>query len=419
MQGMQKTMRKNILKPVHNFMLKLGRVFLVACLLMLTQGVKAAPDPITFAWAIERGDIQKVSAWFAEGLDPEFQGAQIGTGLMIAAWNGNIEMMQLFLAHGANPRRANKNGEQPLQLAAWNGHSAAVEWLLENGAQINRADHNWSALHYAVFNGHKDLAKQLVSQGAAVNVRSPNGSTPLMLAAREGHEELAKMLLESGADLKAQNDWGDSALTMAMRYDHYRLGKMIATPEEFEIAVKAPKESYGEVTRSAAAPNSIEELLKKIREAEAEQRPPEEVLTLQKSLLNEVHSFRRSAVAAKNSRRAMPLPNQPKSIVITGTRSQPNRERAQINAPRAPIFTPTDQPKAPASLKANSKDSPKTSPKASSKVLRAEQERTAAKRHTTQAKIAEVLRQIRLAEAQGDSPDALRQQLSVLLDSLK
>ena len=87
------------------------------------------PDPVSFSWAVESNNVKKVTAWLDEGLDPDFMSKPLGTGLMIAAWNGNIPMMELFVARGANPRRANENGEQPLQLAAWNGHAEAVRWL--------------------------------------------------------------------------------------------------------------------------------------------------------------------------------------------------------------------------------------------------------------------------------------------------
>jgi uncharacterized protein len=352
------------------------------------------PDPIVFSWAIERNDINKVRAWLDDGLDPEFQTGQLGTGLMVAAWNGNIEMMSLFVERGANPRRANRNGEQPLQLAAWNGHMDAVKWLLDHGATINRDGNYWSALHYAVFNGHQDLAKYFIERGAEVNARSPNGSTPLMMAAREGREELAKVLLESGADRSLKSDWGDDALTMAMRYDHYRLGKMISSPEEFAVAVKAPKETFGEPVRSASAPSEIEELLRKIREAEAEGGPSEE---LHKQLLDAVNAFRRNAMALKMSRRPMPLPYQPKSIVITARRGQPGAERAQVVIDGKPVALPA------AKSAGNS---------SSITVIQTNNPRAA------QARIADLMRQIRLTEAQGRPADSLRQQLFEAVESL-
>lgn len=369
-----------------------GRALILVLSLWAATAWAALPDPIAFSWAVERGDLNKVKSWLDEGLDPEFQSAPLGSGLMIAAWNGNIEMMALFVERGANARRANRNGEQPLQLAAWNGHLDAVKWLLAHGAALNREGNHWGALHYAVFNGHDALAKYLIELGAEVNAPSPNGSTPLMLAAREGREDLTKVLLESGADRRSKNDWGDTALTMAMRYDHYQLGKMISSPEEFAIAVKEPKESFGVASRSTSAPSEIEELLKKIREAEAEGRPSE---ALHQQLLAAVNDFRRNAVAQKTVRRtAMPLPYQPKTIVITASRKRPGAERAQM-------------------VVAGQADGASAKPAAKAAAV------TPPAQRATQAQIADTMRQIRLAEAQGQPTDGLRQQLSTLVDSLK
>lgn len=371
-----------------------GRALLLALCLFACAAQAELPNPNSFAWIVERGDVKKVKEWLDEGLDPEFVGNQVGTGLMIAAWNGNVEMMALFVERGANPRRANRNGEQPLQLAAWMGHMEAVKWLLAHGASLNREGKQWGALHYAVFNGHDDLVKYLIAQGAQVNAPSPNGSTPLMLAAREGKEDLAKVLLESGGDTRSKNDWGDTPLIMAMRYDHYRLGKMISSPEEFDIAVKAPKESFGVASRSAPASAEIEELLRKIREAEAEGRPSEE---LHKQLRDAVNAFRRSAMTQKAARRPMPLPYQPKSLVITAKRGRPGAERAQVLVDgKSASFS--------AASVANTKA-------ASIKVTPVDQQ-------ATQSRVADLMRQIRLAEADGQSTERLREQLAEALGSL-
>ena len=142
-----------------------------------------APDPITFEYTVERGNLRAVKRWLDDGLDPEYQAAHIGSGLMVAAWYGNIEMMALFVERGADVRRTNRNGEQALQLAAWGGHLDAVKWLLENGAPLERQGNQWGALHYAVFNGHEKVVSDLLARGANVNARAPNGATPLMMAA--------------------------------------------------------------------------------------------------------------------------------------------------------------------------------------------------------------------------------------------
>ena len=362
-------------------------MLLSLCLSATGSALAELPDPVTFSWTIELGDIAKVSAWFDEGLDPEFQGGQLGSGLMTAAWHGNIDMMKLFVARGANPRRSNRNGEQPLQLAAWNGHTEAVKWLLDNGASLNREGDYWGALHYAVFNGHTELAKYLIKRGANVNARSPNGSTPLMMAAREGREDMATLLLESGADTRTKNEWGDTALTLAMRYDHYRLGKMISSPEEFDIAVKAPKEDFGVPSRSVSTPSDIEALLKKVHEAEARGLPS---IELRAQLSQRIDEVRSQAIARREARRTRPLPYQPKSIVITAKRNQFGGERAQIIAPAA-------------------------GRKPGKATTKAAPDPNVAK----QARIAELMRQIRLIEAQGRPAEDLRQELYDAVEALK
>ena len=360
----------------------LQKILVLTALLLAMTAQAAPPDPVEFGATVERGDLRSVKAWLDEGLTADFVADRIGTGLMIAAWNGNIEMMELFVSRGANPRRANNNGEQPVQLAAWNGHVEAVRWLLARGATLNREGKNWNALHYAVFNGHTGLAKELVERGADVNARSPNGSTPLMMAAREGREDIAKLLLENGADTKAKSEWGDTALTFAMRYDHIKLGRMISTPEEFEIAAKAPKESFGDASRSVAAPTKIDDILRQIREANATGRETSE---LRKQLHAAIAEFRGPAKPQQltKSRYIKPTP-LPKGIVITANRAQPQGGEKVELVPGTVRVTPNSP-------------NPVTTP----------------------SRIADLLRQIRVAEAQGLPTDGLRRQLDEAMQNLK
>lgn len=365
-----------------------GRIagVLLALWLAISPAWAASPDPVAFGLAVERGDRRQVEKWLDEGMPADYVADRIGTGLMIAAWNGDIEMMELFVRRGANPRRANRNGEQALQLAAWNGHAAAVRWLLEHGATLNREDKHWSALHYAVFGGHAELARELVARGADVNARSPNGSTPLMMAAREGRDEIARLLLEAGADTKLKSDWGDSALTFAMRYEHYRLGKMLATPEEFEVAAKAPKESFGEPARSAAAPSKIEDVLRRIREANA---AGAETGELRKELHSAIAEFRGAPTPqAMIGPKVIKAGPPPKALMITARRAQPQGgERVEVvpgdgGAPGTVSKTPAQ---------------PEVSP----------------------SRVADIVRRIRVAEAQGLPTEALRRELDETMAKLK
>lgn len=335
----------------------------------------ALPDPITFGLAVERGDQRLVSRWLDEGLAPDFVADRIGTGLMIAAWNGDIAMMELFLSRGADLARANRNGEQALQLAAWNGHLPAVDWLLKRGAVLNRPDRQWGALHYAVFGGHGDLARALIDVGASVNARSPNGTTPLMLAAREGSEEIAAMLLLAGADAHLKSDWGDSALTFAMRYEHFRIGKMVATAEEFAAAVKAPASDFGQAARSLAAPSKINQALQRIREASAKGA---DTAALRSELHAAITEFRGppKPLAQIGPKVIRPTP-PPRALMITARRAgQGGGERVEMVGADAAAAV------------------------------------------ASPSRIADLVRRIRVAEAQGLSSAALRRELDAALQKL-
>lgn len=351
----------------------------------------ASPDPVVFGIAVERGDRRQVEKWFDEGMPPDHLADRIGTGLMIAAWNGDIDMMELFLARGADLHRANRNGEQAIQLAAWNGHAAAVRWLLERGASLRRQNRQWTALHYAVFNGHTALASELIGRGADIDARAPNGSTPLMMAAREGRDDIARLLLEAGADTRAKSDWGDTALTFAMRYEHYRLGRLLSTPEEFEAAAKAPKSDFGEAARSVAAPSQIDEALRGIREAEASGADSSEQ---RKRLHAAIAEFRGTPkpmglIGPKVIKATPP----PKALRITARRAQPQ------GGERVEMVTETTG--AGAAAKSSNPGNVAKPPA------------------VTPGQVADIVRRIRIAEAEGRPSEVLRRELDEAMKQLK
>lgn len=304
----------------------LSLFLLVACL--LRPAWAALPNPPTaleYGVAVEAGNTLAVKKWLDEGLPPDFLADRIGSGLMIAAWTGNLELMRLFLDRGANVHFTNRFDEQALQLAAWRGHIDAVRLLLERGAVVNREGKQWGALHYAVFAGHTGIARLLMAQGADVNARTPNDSTALMLAAREGQADLARALLEAGADTKATNEWGDNALAFAMRNRNYGIAKMVSHPEEFARAVKQP-DAFGTAKKSVLAPPEIGEILEKIRQAEAEGKPTED---LRKALAATVALHRHdSEVQTLKTKKGKG--GKPEVLVITAERKEAGRERAEL-----------------------------------------------------------------------------------------
>lgn len=279
------------------------------------------PDPATFAVRMESGDVASAAAWLDGGLDPDFMGSRIGSGLMIGAWEGKIELMRLFISRGADINRANANGETALALAAWKGHQEVVKWLLERGARINAPGRQWSALHYAVFAGHKDLANYLIEQGADINAQSTNGSSVLMMAIYEGHEDLVRTLIEKGADRSVKNDWDDGALEWAMRGNRLKIARMVTSPEEFNIAVAQPKEKWGEPKRSLRSSKELEELLH-MREILAQRGLSTQAID------NRIAAERARIVRTELNRDA--LPPRAATLEITAGRKSPKDQSANI-----------------------------------------------------------------------------------------
>ncbi|MRR52084.1 MAG: ankyrin repeat domain-containing protein, partial [Rhodocyclaceae bacterium] len=263
--------------------------------------------------------------WLASGLDPNFQGDRIGSGLMVAAWEGNIPLMELFLAKGADINLKNHLGETALMHAAWKGRTKAMQWLLDHGAEVNQGDMQWSALHYAVFAGHGDLAKTLVAKGADINARSTNGSSVLMMAVYEGHEDMAQWLVEQGADRTVRNEWGDGAVEWAMRFDRLNIARMIVDADTFTKVASAPKDSWGSAMRSTPA---SDELIRLLRLREILQDRKLDTMKIDRRIAAERARMYRASLDPK----ALP-PAQQKAaatLEITAQRGAPEEQKARM-----------------------------------------------------------------------------------------
>ena len=210
----------------------------------------ALPDAVEFGSRIESNDLEAAKDWLDRGLDPDFVGDRIGTGLMIAAWQGSVPMMELFAAKGADINRMNALGEQALMHAAWRGNLEAVQWLMGKGATLNRSNKQWTALHYASFSGKDDVVRFLVARGADIDAGSPNGSTPLMMAVYEGRESTVKQLIRLGADRKVTNDAGEGAMDWAFKHEQVAIARSLGSMQEFAAAANRPKAEWTPTVRS-------------------------------------------------------------------------------------------------------------------------------------------------------------------------
>ena len=105
-----------------------------------------------------------------------------------------------------------KRGMTQLHYDAYCGNLEGLLWCLENGLDVNATDTyrgytptHWLADMAAVAGPRVEMLRVLASHGADLNARTPDGTTPLMLARRarmpgtNGPEELTAELIALGA----------------------------------------------------------------------------------------------------------------------------------------------------------------------------------------------------------------------------
>lgn len=157
-----------------------------------------------FFIAIRNDDANALVGLLQRGFDPNTRDEKGAPGLTIAMQVHAEKAAKLLLQHPTIDVNAlNAAGESALMMAALKGDLAGAKLLLASGAHLNQP--GWSALHYAASGPRPELVQLLLEQGATVNARSPNGTTPLMMAARYGSEDSVRLLLKRGADPKLAN----------------------------------------------------------------------------------------------------------------------------------------------------------------------------------------------------------------------
>jgi len=190
------------------------RLWLAALLAGLSTTAFAGAYEDFFA-AVRADNADQVAGLLQRGLDPNLLEDDRGeTGLMIAVRENAVKVFEMLVkTRGVDLDVQARNGDTALMIAAFKGNAGMVETLLRNRAAVNKP--GWTALHYGAASGNIKVVQLLLSLNAEVNARSPNNTTPMMMAARGGHIQTVKLLLDSGADPSLKNDVGMSALDFA------------------------------------------------------------------------------------------------------------------------------------------------------------------------------------------------------------
>ncbi|NMM27825.1 MAG: ankyrin repeat domain-containing protein [Glaciimonas sp.] len=173
-----------------------------------------------FFRAVGNDNADEVSSLLQRGFDPNAIEAKRGdTGLMLAIQGGSKKVIEVLIdARNIDYEARAFNGNTALMLAAYKELPQVVQTLLDKGAEVNRP--GWTALHYAATVGNNDIVRLLLDKFAYIDAASPNGTTPVMMAARSGHILTVKLLLDEGADATLKNQLGMSAIDFAVKFGH-------------------------------------------------------------------------------------------------------------------------------------------------------------------------------------------------------
>lgn len=172
--------------------------------------VIASPVQRALYEALQRDDAPAVTTALLRGADPNQPDPVLGPALLFAARERGYRALEaLLLLPSVDVDVTTAQGETALMLAALHGERRAAERLIARGAQVNRP--GWAPLHYAAAGGDPGLVRLLLEHHAYIDAGSPNGTTPLMMAAREKHLTAMRALLEEGADPTLRNERGWSA----------------------------------------------------------------------------------------------------------------------------------------------------------------------------------------------------------------
>lgn len=165
---------------------------------------------------LQHDNVRVVQGLLQRGFDPNTVNPEGVPALMLAVRLPAPNVAQLLVSHPKTKIEVrNDKDESVLMLASLKGDLPLVQKLVERDADVNKT--GWTPLHYAASGGHVPVIAHLLEHSAYIDAESPNGTTPLMMAAMYGSPEAVKELIQAGADPTIKNQLGLTALDFAVR----------------------------------------------------------------------------------------------------------------------------------------------------------------------------------------------------------
>lgn len=180
-----------------------------------------------FFIAIKRDDARTVADLLSRGFDANALDPKGRHGLFVAVQEPSLRAADVLIRWPkTNVEFRTAKDESPLMLASLKGHLDLARKLIDRGADVNKT--GWTPLHYAATNSHLEIMNLLLENHAYIDAESPNGTTPLMMAAQYGNATAVKLLLDAGADASLKNQLGLTAIEFANKANRSESAQLIA-----------------------------------------------------------------------------------------------------------------------------------------------------------------------------------------------
>jgi ankyrin repeat protein len=213
-------------KSSSGFYGKYIKKFLYAFVFISFSAVNAGSYEDFFS-AVRTDEGATIRTLIRQGFDANVRDPKGEHALHLAVRNNATKaLVALFAWDKLDVEPRNKVDESPLMLAALEGQLDTARTLIELGADVNKP--GWAPLHYAATRGRLDVMVLLLDKSAYIDAASPNGTTPLMMAAHYGTPSAVKLLLEAGADPMLKNQQDLTAIDFAHKANRADSAEIIA-----------------------------------------------------------------------------------------------------------------------------------------------------------------------------------------------
>ncbi len=156
--------------------------------------------------ASAKGDLKEVETLLGGKVKIDMRDNEKRTPLIYASWNGYNDICAKLLSAGANIRLLDKNGFSAYDYAAGRGLAETVALLLKRTqGSDDKHYQQYAKLMQAALTSDISRLPQEKGLLASINRISPEGQSPLHLAASSGYIALAEALVTHGANVNLEN----------------------------------------------------------------------------------------------------------------------------------------------------------------------------------------------------------------------